>query len=70
MYVDLNSLCSEMRIMDVMGVVSIIREEIHAETQCNASVGVGRKLTFFEISTFAQYKFWIAVITVSNLICF
>uniref|UniRef100_A0A9J2PK98 DNA repair protein REV1 n=1 Tax=Ascaris lumbricoides TaxID=6252 RepID=A0A9J2PK98_ASCLU len=51
MYVDLNSLCSEMRIMDVMGVVSIIREEIHAETQCNASVGVGPSMLIARLST-------------------
>ncbi|KHN73850.1 DNA repair protein REV1 [Toxocara canis] len=51
MYVDLNSLCTQLRIMDVMGVVTTIREEIRAETGCNASVGVGPSMLIARLST-------------------
>lgn len=42
MYADLGILCKEMHITDVMGIVSVIRNEILAKTGCNASVGVGK----------------------------
>ncbi|VDK74849.1 unnamed protein product [Litomosoides sigmodontis] len=39
MYVDLESLCNDMHITNVMDIISIIRSEILARTGCNASVG-------------------------------
>ncbi|VBB25927.1 unnamed protein product [Acanthocheilonema viteae] len=39
MYVDLESLCNDMHITNVMEIVSVIRNEILAKTGCNASVG-------------------------------
>ena len=41
MYVTLESLCKEMHITDIMGIVAFIRDEIYHETGCHASVGIG-----------------------------
>lgn len=50
MYVDLESLCKDMQIGDVMGIITVIRSEILTKTGCNASVGVGKLklLSFFQ----------------------
>lgn len=42
MYVDLESLCNDMHITNVVEIISVIRSEILTKTGCNASVGIGK----------------------------
>uniref|UniRef100_A0A1I7V6I9 DNA repair protein REV1 n=1 Tax=Loa loa TaxID=7209 RepID=A0A1I7V6I9_LOALO len=51
MYVDLETLCKEMHIADVMGIISVIRSEILTKTGCNASVGIGNTMLIARIAT-------------------
>uniref|UniRef100_A0A0R3RNM8 DNA repair protein REV1 n=1 Tax=Elaeophora elaphi TaxID=1147741 RepID=A0A0R3RNM8_9BILA len=51
MYVDLESLCNDMHITDVMEIISVIRSEILAKTGCNASVGIGNTMLIARIAT-------------------
>ncbi|VDK68599.1 unnamed protein product [Onchocerca ochengi] len=51
MYVDLESLCKEMHITNVMEIISIIRSEILTKTGCNASVGIGNTMLIARIAT-------------------
>uniref|UniRef100_A0A158R405 DNA repair protein REV1 n=1 Tax=Syphacia muris TaxID=451379 RepID=A0A158R405_9BILA len=50
-YVDLSSLCKDTNVDDIMGIVSIIREEIHRETGCIASVGIGSNMLIARLAT-------------------
>lgn len=51
MYVDLESLCKEMHIANVMEIISVIRSEILTKTGCNASVGIGNTMLIARIAT-------------------
>uniref|UniRef100_A0A915PWG2 DNA repair protein REV1 n=1 Tax=Setaria digitata TaxID=48799 RepID=A0A915PWG2_9BILA len=51
MYVNLESLCKEMHITNVMEVISVIRSEILNKTGCNASVGVGNTMLLARVAT-------------------
>ncbi|VDP23130.1 unnamed protein product [Onchocerca flexuosa] len=51
MYVDLESLCKEMHITNVMEIISVIRSEILTKTGCNASVGIGNTMLIARIAT-------------------
>ncbi|CAG9536581.1 unnamed protein product [Cercopithifilaria johnstoni] len=51
MYVDLESLCNDMHIANVMEIISTIRSEILAKTGCNASVGIGNTMLMARIAT-------------------
>ncbi|VDD91797.1 unnamed protein product [Enterobius vermicularis] len=51
MYVTLESLCKEMHITDIMGIVAFIRDEIYHETGCHASVGIGSNMLLARLAT-------------------
>lgn len=55
MYVDLESLCKEMHIANVMKIISVVRSEILTKTGCNASVGIG-KLKLLFLMYYCQHK--------------
>lgn len=51
MYIDLESLCKDIKVMDVMKIVSVIRDEIFRETGCPASVGIGSNMLLARLAT-------------------